>query len=129
MSEFVTAQNHEQETAGLKAFVLREVLPVFQASYSPKLADAEVKNAVTLLFDLLDHRVDDANLEGIGQQILECLRKRVRKREHVKISDRFEPFAKFVLRLAFPARYSSLIATLRNRFTLAEVLKELKLAE
>ena len=129
MSEFVTAQNHEQETAGLKAFVLREVLPVFQASYSPKLADAEVKNAVTLLFDLLDHRVDDANLEGIGQQILECLRKRCRNREHVKIADRFEPFAKFVLRLAFPARYSSLIATLRNRFTLAEVLKELKLAE
>ncbi|HEX3627801.1 MAG TPA: hypothetical protein VH280_20520 [Verrucomicrobiae bacterium] len=129
MSEFIAVQNHGQEDADLKAFVLREVLPVFQASCSPKLTDTEVQNAVALLFDLLDHRIDDANLDRIGQQVLECFRKRCRNREHVKVADRFEPFAKFVLRLAFPAQYSSLVATLRNRFTLAEVLKELKLAE
>jgi len=129
MGEFTTVQNHEQEIAGLKAFVLRETLPVFLASSLPKLPETEVKNAVCLLFDLLGYRVGDANLDGIGPQVLECLRSRCRNREHVKIADRFEPLAKFVLRLAFPARYESLVATLRNRFTLAEVLKELKLAE
>lgn len=129
MGEPATPQDQERATADLKAFVLREVLPVFQASTSPKLTDAEVENAVGLLFDLLGHRIDDPNLDGIGAQVLECLARRVRDRDHVKIADRFEPFAKFVLKLAFPDRYASLAATLRNRFTLAEVLKALGLAQ
>ncbi|MCP5524772.1 MAG: NACHT domain-containing protein [Verrucomicrobiales bacterium] len=129
MAEAATAQDQERETADLKAFVLREVLPVFRASHSPKLTDAEVESAVGLLFDLLEHRIDDPNLDGIGTQVLECLARRFCSREHVTIADRFEPFAKFVLNLAFPARYESLAATLRNRFTLAEILKELRLAQ
>ncbi len=102
---------------------------MFNASISPKLSEVEVRSGVELLFDLLDHRVGDRNLDGIGTEILDCLIRRCRGREHVRIADRFEPFAKFVLRIAFPARYSSLVTKHRNRFTLAEVLKELKLAE
>ena len=124
-----TAQFQEQRNADLKAFVLREVLPVFNASHSPKFSEAEVEHAVSLLFDLLEHRVGDPNLDGIGAQVLECLARRFRGREHVKIADRFEPFSKFVLKLAFPARYAALATKLRNRFTLAEILKELGLAQ
>ena len=128
-SPLTAVEDDEQDVADLKAFVLREVWPVFHGSSSPKRTKTEVKNAVNLLFDLLGHRVGDPNLDGIGSQVLECLKRRCRNREHVKIADRFEPFAKFVLKLAFPARYASLVATLRHRFTLAEVLKALGLAD
>ena len=60
---------------------------------------------------------------------MDCLARRFCQREHIKIADRFEPFAKFVLKLLFPTRYATLATTLRHRFTLAEILKELDLAE
>lgn len=129
MTEITPPRAQERESADMRAFVLREVLPVFKASRSPRLAEATVENAVKLFFELLEHRIGDSNLDGVGTQIQDCLERRCRNREHVKIADRFEPFAKFVLKLAFPTRYATLAATLRNRFTLGEVVKELGLAQ
>ncbi len=129
MGESTTSANHEQETADLKALVLRLIRAVFESSSSPKLTEAEVENAVDVLFDLLQHRVGDPNLDGIGTQILESLRRRNHNQHPIKIADSFEPFAKFVLRVAFPDQYRSLEAKHRHRFTLPEVLKELKLAD
>lgn len=124
-----TAQSREGETADLKAFVLREVLPVFQASSSPNLAEAEVEDAVDLVFDLLQHRIGDPNLADVGKQILDCLKQRYFNGVRVRIADRFEPFAKFLIQLTRPARYSALVATRRNHFLLSQALKELELAE
>jgi len=129
MSNVEPAENAEQSFADLKRILLREVFPVFRASTSPQVSEGEVELAVEVFFALIKHRIGDPNLDGMGAQIIECLARGFRERQHVKIADRFEPFAKFVLKLVFPKKYDALAATLRHKFTLAEVLKELGLAE
>ena len=106
-----------------------EVLPVFRASSSPKLPDAEVRQAVRLFFELLEHKLDDRSLDGAGPQIHDCLVRYFNAREYAKIAAHFELFGKFLLKLIRPARYADLAAKLRNRFVLSEVLKEFALSE
>lgn len=131
MNPLADEARHRAEQAGhhdLAAAVLREVTPVFAASVSPRLTRTEIASAVGLLFEVLEHRLDDPNLDGVGGQILGCFARRFPGHERVKLADCFEPFAKCVMKLAEPDRYEALVRTLRNRFVLSEVLKAFGLA-
>ncbi|MSU62858.1 MAG: hypothetical protein EXS31_10750 [Pedosphaera sp.] len=93
---------------GLKAAVLREILPVFRNSASPKVADVQVESAVSLLFELLAHQVGEPDLDAIGDEIVAGIDRWFREDELVKLADRYEPFCKFVLRLIDPCKYAGL---------------------
>lgn len=112
----------------LRDAVEREVLPVFRASSSPKLPDAEVRDAVRLLFELLDLRLGDRGLDGVGRLIRDCLVKYFVDREYATIAAHFEHFGKFLLKLIRPTRYDDLTRELLSRFVLSKVLKEFDLA-
>lgn len=106
----------------------REVLPVFRASNSPKLSDAEVRSAVGLLFELLELKLDDPSLDGVGQQTYDCLIKYLIGGEYAKLAALFEPFGKFLLKLIRPTQYDSMTAEERRRFLLPGVLETFGLA-
>lgn len=113
----------------LREAVESEVLPVFRASSSPKLPDADVRGAVRLLFELLDLRLDDPSLAEVGPQILSGLSSNFRDEGYTKISDRFEPFAKLVLKVTRPKLYADLAAKHPRGVNLGAVLQECRLAE
>ena len=127
MSESAPAQNKEQELADLKGKVLREILPTFRASASPRIPDGEVQAAVELLFQLLAHRLGDEELHAVGEQIVVGLRRWFDDAELVKLADRYEPFCKFVLRVIDSSRFAQLQAEAGNRLSAAKVLKALGL--
>ncbi|MCZ7640704.1 MAG: hypothetical protein M5U12_34395 [Verrucomicrobia bacterium] len=113
----------------LRDAVEREVLPVFRTSSSPKLPDAEARDAVRLLFELLDLRLDDPSLAQVGPQSLGGLGSVFRDEAYAKISDRFEPFAKLVLKLTRPQRYADLAAKHPRGVNLGALLQACGLAE
>ncbi|MHB1309951.1 MAG: NACHT domain-containing protein, partial [Limisphaerales bacterium] len=129
MNEFPPRQNRVKDHADIRSKLLIEVRLVFQESLSPTMSDEEISRAISLLFELLECRIGDPNLDGIGEQILKCLTRRFCQGEKVRLADRFEPFAKFVLKMVDPERYKDRVSKLGNRFTLAEILKAHSLAE
>ena len=127
MSASATAQNKKREPADLKEKVLREILPTFRASASPKIPDGEVQAAVELLFQLLAHHLGDEELDAVGEQIVMGLRRWFADAELVKLADRYEPFCKFVLRVIDPSKFEQLQAEAGSRLSAAKVLKALGL--
>jgi hypothetical protein len=127
MSESAAARSKEEDLANLKEKVLREILPTFRASASPKISDDEVQAGVELLFELLAHRIGDDELDAIGEQIVTGLRRWFDDAELVKLADRYEPFCKFVLKVIDPAKFGQLQAESGNRLSAAKVLKALPL--
>lgn len=127
MSEPATSQSNEQILTNLKEKVLREILPAFRASASPKISDNEVKAGVELLFELLAHRLGDDELDAVGDEIVAGLQRWFSDAELVKLADRYEPFCKFVLKAIDPAKFSQLQAETGNRLSAAKVLKALSL--
>lgn len=111
----------------LKADVLGEVVPSFRGSLSPKLTADQIQDGVETLFRLLKHRVGDADLDAVGDEILAGLRRWFQDSELVKLADRYEPFCKFLLRVTEPARFAQLQAEAGDRLSAAKVLKELGL--
>jgi len=118
-----------RDADSIRDTVEREVLPVFQASGSPKLSDADVRGAVRLLFELLKFRLDDPSLAEVGLQILGSLSSHFRDKQYTKISDRFEPFAKLVLKLTRPKQYADLAAKYPRGVNLGAMLQACELAE
>ena len=113
--------------ANLKDCVLKEVKLVFQNSSSPQFSGAEVKAGVDLLFHVLNHRVEDMELDSVGSEIRAALKRWFIENKLVKLVDRYEPFIKFVLRIIDPSRYQQLQAESGNRLAAAKVLKALGL--
>jgi hypothetical protein len=127
MSETDPILNGGRNLETLKADVLREVEPGFRASLSPKLSDDQVREGVETLFRLLAHRVRDTDLDAVGDEILAGFSRWFQESELVKLADRYEPFCKFLLRVAEPSKFAQLKAETNDRLSAAKVLKALGL--
>ena len=92
----------------LEDWVAREVTPAFRRSSMPSVGEDEVRSTVRLLIEFLAHRVGDPDLDAVGGEIQEGLRRWFTDHELVKLADRYEPFCKFVLRLVDPTKSAKL---------------------
>lgn len=127
MSELVLPGTNDPSLDALAASVLHEVATPFRASTSPCVNEQAAKAGVEKLFRLLAHRLGDHELDSVGAEILAGLRRWFSGGELVKLADRYEPFAKFLLRLTAPSKYAQLQAEAGNRLSAAKVLKALGL--
>ncbi len=127
MSEFGAVRNKELDLANLKGRVLREILTTFRASKSPRIPVDGVEAGVELLFELLAHRIEDDELDALGDEIVSGLCRWFEEAELLKLADRYEPFCKFVLKVIDPAKFGQLQAKTGNRLAAAKVLKALGL--
>ncbi len=107
--------------------VKQEVLRPFQDNPAPALTDVQVKQAVNLLFQVLNHEIGDADLDGVGGEIIAGLHRWIKKHDLVKLADRYEPFCKFLLSFLDPAKYAQLQQETSDRLSAAKVIKSLNL--
>jgi TPR repeat protein len=127
MSEATPKHSAEGSLADLQATVLREVSPVFRGSTSPCIPEDDVKAGVSLLFELLAHRIGDLELDAIGDEVIAGLDRWFNAGELVKLVDRYEPFCKFLLQIIDSRRLAQLEAEAGNRLSAAKVIKALGL--
>lgn len=88
--------------------IINEVKSVFRSSSTPHVSDEEVRGSVALLIKLLEHRIDDPDLDAVGGEIQAGLERWFSRHELVKLADRYEPFCKFVLRLVDSVKFAEL---------------------
>lgn len=127
MSESGAVKDEEKSVADLKEQVFREIWPRFRESDSPQFTEDQVRSAVDLLFDFLEHRLGDDELDAVGTDIIKGLNRWFNGAELVKLVDRYEPFCKLLLKSVDPAKYAQLQAETGNRLSAAKVLKALSL--
>ncbi len=127
MTESGAVKDEERSVADLKEQVFREIWPRFRESDSPQFTEDQVRSGVDLLFEFLEHRLGDDELDAVGKDITKGLSRWFNDAELVKLVDRYEPFCKFLLKSIDQAKYAQLQADTGNRLSAAKVLKALSL--
>ncbi len=121
------ANTHHAAIPDLQSKVWQEVRPVFRNSVAPKVEDDELRSAVSLLFELLNHGACDDTQGNVGRQVVAELDRLFAGDDLGRAEDRFEPFCKLLLRFIDPNRFEGLAQNLKGKIQGADILKSLNL--
>jgi len=117
------------EDLALMEFIESEVRLAFERPESPRFS-FPVSEAVQCLFEILHHRLGDADLDAVGNQVLQAFNSYRERNDFLNLPDRLEAFLKFIQRLLKSTGFKKPVGVAnRDRMFLPEVLLALGLTD